>query len=302
MNKRLLIIAVLLIPIAVISFREKETNFSLLQEPNVIVRLKINGEIRELPLEEYLVGVVAAEMPALFHEEALKAQSIAARTYALSKLDNSKEYDLVATTADQAYLTIEQMKEKWAADFALYYEKIKECVAETKNIVITYNNELISAYYFSMSNGYTEDAMSVFNEDKEYLKSVEVIWDNEELRNYIVEVKMTENDFCSALGIQCSNLEFNILSVSSTNRVLEVELNNTKMSGVEFRSKLGLRSTDFTITRLDGYIYIETRGYGHGVGMSQYGANGMANEGKKYTEILAYYYQNTELVNYNSIF
>ena len=305
MNKKLLIIVVLLIPIAVISFLKAGTNFLLpeKEEMKINVRLKLTetDEIIELPLEEYLIGVVAAEMPALFEMEALKAQAIAARTYALRKLNADKTYDLVDTTDNQVYLSINKMKERWLDEFEFYYEKIKNSVEQTKNLVIIYNNEYIDAYYFAMSNGYTEESELVFNESKDYLHSVESIWDNDSIKNYIVETKITSGEFCQKLNMNCNNLDIKITDRSSTNRVNELEINGKKFKGTDFRKILGLRSTDFDIEKNGSYIIIETRGYGHGVGMSQYGANGMAKEGKNYKEILVYYYQNTKIVDYNMV-
>ena len=306
-NKKLLIVIILLIPFAVISFMKVGTNFNLPEDEKnrtaITVRIKLTSsdEIIENPLEEYLIGVVAAEMPALFHPEALKAQAVAARTYALSKLNNQGAYDLVDNTDNQVYINIDKMHEKWLDEFDIYYEKIKKSVEETKNLVITYDKQFIDAYYFAMSNGYTENAEMVFSEKRDYLKSVESVWDNEKLRNYTFETKILSGEFCIKLGVSCQRIDIKITDRSSTNRVNEIEVNGSVFKGTEFRKKLGLRSTDFDIEKIGNYIVIITRGYGHGVGMSQHGANGMANEGKTYIEILNYYYQNTEIIDYNSV-
>ena len=302
-NKILLIITILLIPIAVISFIRKETNFNLPKIPEnqeIIIRLKITetGEIIHIPLEEYLIGVVAAEMPALFHIEALKAQAIAARTFALSRLDETRDYDLVDTINDQAYITTLQMREKWGKDFDIHYNTIRRSVEETKNLVMTYDGNIIRAFYFAMSNGYTEYVELVFGESRNYLRSVESIWDNETLNRFVYETKILREEFCEKLEINCQYLDIEIIDRSNSNRVNELEINGNIMKGTDFRRRLGLRSTDFNITLLGNYIHIETRGHGHGVGMSQHGANGMARSGKTYEEILKHYYQNIKIVNY----
>ena len=301
-NKILFGIVVLLVPFVVISFKKDKTNFYLdekkVKEQNIVVRIKDakTNNIVEMNLEEYLIGVVAAEMPALFHEEALKAQAVAARSYALYKINNtSKNYDLVTDVTNQSYITIDEMKSKWNSDFDKYYQKISQCVNETKNEVIYYNNEIIEAFYFSMSNGYTEESSLVFKESEPYLISVKSTWDNENINGFFKEVVMNKNEFCQKLNIPCDNLIINDVERSSSNRVNKIIINNMEFIGTDVRKKLDLRSTDFNITISNDNVVISTYGYGHGVGMSQYGANGMAKEGYKYKDILKHYYVNTEI-------
>lgn len=296
-NKILVLITLILVPIAVISFRKNETNFNLPKKDEVLVKLKNvdNNEVTNILLEEYVIGVVAAEMPASFNEEALKAQAIAARTYAYYKIiHNNGDYDLVTDISDQGYITKEEMQEKWKADYNYYYEKIKNAVKETENEIITYNDEVILSYYFAMSNGYTEDSSLVFEEEP-YLESVESSWDNDTLNNYQVDTTFNKEDFCNLLNIKCQNITIGKITRSKTNRVNTIVINNQEFDGTEFRHLLGLRSTDFNITIENNVINITTFGYGHGVGMSQYGANGMAKEGYKYQEIINYYYKDTEI-------
>jgi len=309
MNNRILVLVViLLIPVALVSsFREtsalEEEKPSVLVMPEVTVRLKLTAteEIIEIPLEEYIIGVVAAEMPALFHEEALKAQAIASRSYALSKLDINREFDLVDTVANQVYISVEQMKEKWEDDFEIYYERIKSSVEATRNMVLVHNNQIIIAYYFAMSNGFTEYSELVFLEARDYLKSVESVWDNDSVRNYSVETRMSRREFCDKLEVECRSLSAIITDRSDSNRVNEIKVNNTIFRGTDFRHKLGLRSTDFDIEIRSEFIYITTRGHGHGVGMSQRGANGMANAGKTFQEILKHFYQNVEIIELKNV-
>ena len=265
---------------------------------NKTINIKDNktNEISNLELEEYVIGVVAAEMPASFNIEALKAQAVAARTYAMYKIENNnKNYDVVTDVSDQSYITHEEMKIKWQKDYEKYFEKIKQAVLDTKNLVLKYNNKVIKSYYFSMSNGYTEDVSLVFGEKRNYLKSVESIYENNTLKNFEVEKEFTKEEICEKLEIRCDRLEFKNIKRSKTLRVITLEVNEKEISGTTFRKKLGLRSTDFNINISDNLIKITTKGYGHGVGMSQYGANGMAKAGYNYEEILKYFYQNTEI-------
>ena len=305
MNKKLLIVVILLIPFAIISFFKIEAIFN--KEKNeskeVTVRLMLSetNEIVELPLEEYIIGVIAAEMPASFEIEALKAQAVAARSYAISRINENENYDLINTTANQAYNGVEEMKIKWEESFEEYYNKVKTAVYETENLVITHNNEVITAYYFAMSNGQTEDSELVFAENKDYLKSVESKWDNDTLRNFDYEEKITKKDFCEKLSIDCEKLTIEVTKKSNTNRILTLNVNGLTFEGTKLRNLLGIRSTDFEYEIKSNYVLIKTKGYGHGVGMSQYGANGMAKEGNSYQQILKHYYQNIEIKNLKDV-
>lgn len=300
-NKILAGIVVILVPFTINSFLNKETIFNeekineqaIVVEP--IIKVQKGSETLSLSLEEYVIGVVAGEMPASFQEEALKAQAVASRTFALNRLKNKDV--LSSTTGDQVYITDEEMRNKWGTDYDKYYTKIKECVLKTKGETLTYNDEIISAYYFSMSNGHTENALTVFNEDKPYLISVESNWEVDN-QNYEKELQISQQDFCKTLGVDCNTIEISNIERNDTGHVDNIEVNNTTFTGTEFRHLLGLRSTDFDITITDQSIIITTRGYGHGVGMSQYGANEMAKLGYSYDEILKYYYKNIELTNY----
>ena len=189
------------------------------------------------------------------------------------------------------------MQKKWGTDFDFYYNRIKDAVESTKNIVIKYNGKIISAYYFAMSNGSTEDVSLVFGEERDYLKSVDSAWD-ETVKNFIVTTEFTFSDFCTKLDIDCANISIDSINRSPTNRVTSIVINNKEFKGTTFRSLLNLRSTDFTIEIADN-IKITTKGYGHGVGMSQYGANEMAKNGANYEEILTHYYQDVDISKIN---
>lgn len=295
MKNRNLIIAVIFLSVIAIlsSFDKKETVF-LNEEKTVTIKNNETKEEKSLELEEYIIGVVAGEMPASFEIEALKAQAIAARSYAMNKINTSDEtYDLVTDVTNQVYITTDEMKNKWQSEYDYYYEKIKNAVLETQGLVMKYNNEIISAYYFAMSNGSTEDVSLVFGESKDYLQSVDSSWD-ENVKNFTVETNITKEEFCKKLDISCDDIIIKDIKRSETNRVNEITINNKKFKGTEVRSLLNLRSTDFDI-EINESIKITTKGYGHGVGMSQYGANEMAKNGSTYEEILKHYYNNIEI-------
>lgn len=289
-NRTLFVVVMLLISVYIFIKPESKT-YSKLKH---IVDNKevINNE--KLKLENYIIGVVAAEMPATFSSEALKAQAVAARTFAYEKLVN-KTIDIndIENDKGQAYISKEEMKEIWKDRYEENYKKISNAVIETRGEIITYNDKPIKSYYFSMSNGKTEESKNVFGE-LNYLVSVDSSWDKN-VDNYIVEKKISKDDFISKIELNSNNIEINEIKRNDTNHVEFIVINNIKISGIEFRKKLELRSTDFDINILEDYIIIKTRGYGHGVGMSQYGANAMALEGKKYNDILNYYYHDIKI-------
>lgn len=307
MKKTLLlyIIVLILIPIFVVSIiyktlsNEKNVEQNELTTTNkktdkeIQVKINKNNKILTLNLEDYIVGVVAGEMPASFHMEALKAQAIASRTYVMYKMNNNKNsYDVETTTDDQVYITKEEMKEKWNEDFDYYYNKITKAVEETKNLIMKKDNKIFKAYYFAMSNGTTADSMTVFNEKN--FDSVKSPWDNEDLNRFLVTTDFNTKELESKLNLKQIN-KIQIISRDKTNRVEKIKVNNKIYSGIEFRKLLSLRSTDFTISKENNIYSITTKGYGHGVGMSQYGANGMAKENYNYKEILNHYYQDIEI-------
>ncbi len=264
------------------------------EENNIYIKINKNNTIETLNLEDYIVGVVAGEMPASFNEEALKAQAIVSRTYAMYKIKNfDNAYDVETTTDDQVYNSVSEMQEKWESDFDLYYDKIKKAVSSTKNLVMKINGDVFKSYYFAMSNGYTEDSKMVFGEST--INSVSSPWDNESINKFKVDTQFTSNEIKEKLNITSNDLNISIISRDKTNRVEKISVNGKIYTGVEFRQALTLRSTDFEITKSNDNYIITTKGYGHGVGMSQYGANGMASENYKYDEILKYYYQNIEI-------
>ena len=264
------------------------------KKENKKVSIKYNNEVVSLDLEDYVVGVVACEMPASFNIEALKAMAVAARTFALYKIKTNKNYKLSTTTKDQCYITKKQMKKKWGNSYDKYYNKIKKAVSSTESEYLTYKDKVIISFYFSISNGKTENCENVFSQKLDYLVSVDSRWDQE--YSYKKKtVKFKTSDFLNKLGIKTNNIESINIKRSKTGRIKSITINNKKIKGTKFRSLLSLRSTDIDLKEENGYVYITTRGYGHGVGMSQYGANGMAKEGYRYEEILKHYYKGVKI-------
>lgn len=263
---------------------------------NIYVNVRRNnGNIEKYELEEYIIGVVGAEMPASFNKEALKAQSVVARTYALKSIKNNKQ--LTSDNSTQNFKDNNELKKMWGINYKTYYNKIKSTVLETKGLYLSYNNDYVDAVYHSTSNGNTEDAVYVWGNSVPYLKSVSSEYDNTN-KNYNITITLTYNEISNKLKNNIdSNTKFNIISKTSGNRVKEIEINGTTYSGVEFRKLLNLRSADFSIENNGANVVISTNGYGHGVGMSQYGANGMANNGSSYRDILLHYYTGVSIKN-----
>jgi len=295
-NKILLLIVVVLSVIAISGSKKETTYFNNAKKEEVKEEIKLalkdtlTGEIKNIELEDYIVGVVAGEMPASFNEEALKAQAIAARTYAMYKMKNSNgTYDLVTDKTNQVYITEDKMKSLWQENFDYYFEKIKKAVYDTKDLIMTYNGDIILSLYFARSNGKTEDAIAVFGSNEEYLKSVE---SPEE--NLTSGVTISKDKFCNKLNISCDAINISNVLKSSSGRINSLNINGKTFKGTEIRTLFDLKSTDFDIS-IGSEIKFVTKGYGHGVGMSQYGANKLAQNGKNYEEILKHYYQNINI-------
>ena len=266
---------------------------------NNIIRVKDEktNQIMTIPFEKYIKGVVAGEMPATFELEALKAQAVASRSYAMYQMTatKDKEYDVLNTTANQVYLTDEQLKTNWKQNYQEKINKINKAIQETSGEYLTYNNQIVNAMFFSTSVGKTENSEEVFVSKLPYLRSVDSKWDEASPvfnDTYTFDLK----DFYTKLNLPYNEkLNIEITQKTSTGRIKKLKINNQELNGRDLATKLSLRSNYFTITQNNEKITITTKGFGHGVGMSQYGANGMAKEGYKYDQILKHYYQNTEI-------
>ena len=302
--KKILIMTILIlfIPFMIVSFYDlnKKKEISLKYVSNTIIRVKRNstGLIEEIPFEEYIVGVLAGEMPIYFEKEAFKAQAVAARSYALKRMEYNKdnEYDVVDSIMNQVYLDNEYLKDAWSEDYVKNINKLREVVNETYGEYLDYNGDVIDAMFFSTSNGYTEAASLVFNIDLPYLQSVKSAWDENTSSAFKATKSMNASNFYQALGLSYSDtLDVKVLKRSSTNRILNLSINGQEFTGRDVYNKLSLKSTDFSLRKEGDNIIINTTGYGHGVGMSQYGAEGMASEGYTYDKILSYYYVGTRI-------
>lgn len=249
---------------------------------------RTNGTILNLELEEYIVGVVGAEMPASFNKEALKAQAVVARTYTLKTINSNKK--LTDNNSTQNYKSNEELRNLWGSSYNTYYNKVQSAVNETKGEYLVYNGNYIDAVYHSTSNGHTEDSVYVWGNSIPYLKSVNSIYDSTN-KNYSSTIFLSYQELSNKLKTNIdNNTDLSNINRNNSGRVDNITINNRVYSGVEIRTLLSLRSTDFEFEKLDSGVNITTKGYGHGVGMSQYGANGMANNGSNYKDILLHYY------------
>ena len=267
-------------------------------ETNTIVRVKRQktDKIENIPLEKYLIGVLAGEMPISYNIEALKAQAVAARTYTINKIENNKQkdYDVIDTTDDQVYKDESELKSTWGKNYETNIKKIKQAINSTMGEYLTYEDKPIKAFFFSTSSGNTENCKDVFGENLPYLVSVSSIWDQTS-PSYLGTTQFTKEEFYKKLNIPYND-ELKISEErNETNSINQIEINENKIKGTEFRYKLDLKSTNIEIKEENNNIIITSKGYGHGVGMSQYGAQELANIGYKYDEILKYYYQGIEI-------
>lgn len=269
------------------------TNNTTNSSVSEITVYRSNGSVINLNMTDYLIGVVSSEMPASFNLEALKAQSVLARTYALKAKQTGKK--LTDTVSTQSYIDIDQMKNKWGNSFNTYYNKIKNAVENTNGEYLSYNGNYIEALYHSTNNGKTESSLDVFGNYYPYLISVSSEYDKN-ASSYLRTINMPLDTISNKLGLSLNNDSvISILSYTDGGNIKEININGNNFSGKKVRELLGLRSADFDISISDNNANITTRGYGHGVGMSQYGANGMANAGYSYKDILSHYYPGTTL-------
>ena len=289
----MILLIIFLVPIYISSFKSNETTFF---EPNEIKEKKHNVIVHikdkdlYLDLEDYVIGVLGAEMPASFNEEALKAQAVASRSFAMSKVKNNV-IEISSTISDQVYHTNYQLFDKWKDGYNQYFNKIFKAVNDTKGEVVSRNGEILRTYYFSMSNGKTENSQNVF--DVSTFLSVDSPYENTNLKNFEVEREFTKDELLKLLNL--NEIDVQNVTKNDTGHVDNIVITNKKFKGTEFRRLLNLRSTDFEIRKSGDNYLIKTRGYGHGVGMSQYGANEMAKKGFDYRDIISHYYQNSEM-------
>lgn len=267
------------------------------QMQKVVVDKK--GEIREMYLDDYVLCVLLGEVPADFEIEALKAQALATRTYTLRNILKQSKHENADVCADasccQAYVEPEDFLINGGKQESL--DKMKTAVFSTTDEVLTYAGELIDATYFSCSGGMTEDAVAVWGTDVPYLRSVASPGE-EGTRHYISTFYYSIDDFLSKLGLQTGTPLSNesiVTTHTNGNGVATLTIDNYVFTGTQIRSIFDLPSTAFEVSVLGENILMQVKGYGHRVGMSQYGAEAMALSGKNYEEILIHYYPGTRL-------
>ncbi len=268
--------------------------------PNKIETVKVlrhqSGEVIEMSVEDYLFSVVSAEMPALYEIEALKAQTVAAYTYAMFKAATSdKAYDITDDSSiDQAFITREAARERWGSNADKYEEKIRSAIKSVLYQTVTYDGKIILAVYHAISGGKTENATEVWGGNYSYLVSVDSTGDKLS-PDYLSSVSFTENELKEKLS-EHTSFEgkaanwIGEISRSEAGGVVSIILGTKSIKGGQVRKALSLRSSNFDISYKDGTFTFTVRGYGHGIGMSQYGAQYMALQGKNYKEILLHYY------------
>lgn len=265
-------------------------------DEDILVMVELDGEARELCLKEYLLGVLMGEMPGAFPLEALKAQAVAARTFTLRRVEQGGLLSDDPAVC-QAYADPAGARGKWGENWEAYLEKMKEAVESTDGQVLTYEGKLISATYFSCSGGKTESAQAVWGGDVPYLVSVDSPGE-EDGAAYDSQVSVPLEEFLSRLEIEKPAVS--AVTYTEGGGVDTVTLDGKTVDGTEFRSLFGLRSTMFIMEITETSVDFTVRGFGHRVGMSQYGAKAMAEAGKSYEEILTWYYTGVELVNYEA--
>ena len=297
---------IILIPYIITIFlydTEEKINNEEKKNTDYRVVMEVEGKEEEVDIEDYLVGVVAAEMPVSFHIEALKAQAVAARTYAIKQMENDKIIE--ANLINQSYYNDSEMREIWKNNYAEYYSKIAQAVQETEGEVMVYDDELIEAVFHSTSGGKTQSAIDIWEEEVPYLVSVdsqEDVNSKEYEQVFTIQkqevidlIKKNVEDFdCFTDDILEST---QIISRTEAGYISSIQMGNKIFTGEEIRSYLELSSSNFAITDTEDEIIFTCKGYGHGVGMSQNGANYKAIDGMEYKEILEYYYMGITVKN-----
>lgn len=273
------------------------------------------GKVVEVNVRDYIIGAVCAEMPATFHEEALKAQAVASHTYAerqkIREIENpSPELNGAYFSNDsskyQAYFTENQAKQFFGDNYDLYYNKISAVVNDVVNEILVYDDTPIIAAFHSLSTGKTESAKNAWGSSVDYLVPVDSS-DDVSAPKYLEEYKFTSEELSERLKSAYPNISLEgeesewikIDDKTESETVINLTVGGIRLTGLDFRAIFSLRSAAFEIEYENSLFTITTKGYGHGVGMSQYGANAMANSGKTYDEILMHYYKGAEITKIN---
>lgn len=265
------------------------------------ISVLLDGEPVQMNVYDYLVGVVAAEMPASFEPEALKAQAVAARSYLERALYFGSKHENADICTDsaccQAYISDEKMRANWGADYETNVRKIRDAVTETDGEYLVYDGEPALAAFHSSSAGRTEASASVWNE-LPYLVSVDSPETAGDVPNFVSSLELSELDFRDTIlhlrpeadMTGDADTWLGAVERNDSGRVQSIEIGGQTISGEDMRTLFSLRSTAFELVHADGTFRFTVTGYGHGVGMSQYGANVMARQGADHREILEHYY------------
>ena len=293
--------------------QEETQSYEYTKYGTITLLHKKTGETEQVKLDDYLCNVVSAEMPAGYGVEALKAQAIVARTYTVYKILNKKHDNADIcddSTCCQAWISKEDRLARWEeSNREGNWQKICDCVNSTKGKIITYNNQPINAFFHSNSGGITEVPVNVWGgTGYPYLQSVETSGEDA-YTQYSSEVVLTQEELINKLkekyndiSIDFSNNDdIKILEYTESTRVKTVKFGNHELSGVEARTLFGLKSTNFEVIKDENNIKFSVKGYGHGVGMSQTGADSMAKQGNTAEEIIKHFYTDVEIKNVNEI-
>lgn len=270
-----------------------------------MIRVEFPDEVKEVSLEEFLAGVIAAEMPAAFPISALEAQAIAARTYIyihspLNNAEDKSRHDNAAVCCDsthcQAWQGLEERQKKWGENAPLYEEKIRQAIINTWGQILTYEGQPVETPYFSSCGGQTESAAEAWGSDRPWLQSVKCNWDID-APVYETEAVFTLAEVAQKLKVNTNDLKtMAVIEKTQGGRVASLQVGSKTLKGTELRQLLGLRSASFSWEIAQTEIAFLVHGYGHGVGLCQYGAGGMAKAGFECREILKHYYSGTQII------
>lgn len=316
MNNHSIIIAILLglaIPWILFSGREaaiqedppEETELSVIDErsdANIIRVSMDDGKVHALEMDDYLLGVLAGEMPEGFELEAMKAQAVVARTFSFKNIQSKYKHNGYDVCTDSGCCQDYYSPDQYEASGGCL-DKFRQAISETSGEVLLYDNELIEATYFSCSGGRTEDASAVWGMDIPYLRSVESPGE-EQANHYMDTIVLDAEDLEGKLETSLQGVPgswIGEVTYTAGGGVKTIEIGGVEYSGNDIRKKLGLYSTAFVISVVGERVTVTTKGFGHRVGMSQYGADAMAVQGKDYADILSYYYPETQLKIYENV-
>lgn len=266
------------------------------------IKVLKDGVVTKYPVQDYIFGVIAAEMPALYESEAIKAQAVAAYTFACYKMtiSDASEYDITSDgNTAQCFITREEAAKRWGSKADEYAKKIDDCISAVAGYKLIYDNQPIFAAYHAISSGITNSCKDVWEKEIPYLISVDSVGDRLD-DGYLSEVVFTAQELSDRLkslnAITGDAADyFSNAKTTDTGFVKSIDFCGKTITGAQIRELLGLRSSNFAVNYTNNKFTFTVRGYGHGVGMSQTGANYLAKQGSSYEEILLHYYSGATL-------